>query len=173
MTPPSASTALDPADARLERAGVRLAPFLLATLPAPSPHQPMLPLPAPSPPDATEVGRPDTDALARQLIAALVEVIAGHRPAPQLRAWVTVEVYELADELARSGNAAGMRIHSIRLQAPEPGIIEAAVHLRQAGRSRAAAVQLTYLDHRWQLTTLEVAAPAGPAPRTRPASGLG
>ncbi len=157
-------TALDPADAHLARVGVILAPLLLTELPPPAPQQPMLPLLTPSPAALGEDAHGAIDGLARQLIAALFEAIAGHRPPTQLRAWVGAGVYELAGELARSGVGTGMTIRSVRLQAPAPKIIEASVHLRQAGRSRAAAIQLTYTDHHWQVTTLELGlSRSGPA----------
>jgi hypothetical protein len=158
MTATPSTTLLDPAAARVARTHVHPARFLLETLPTPPARQPMLPLREAVAQHPAEQLRPEVDALARQLIAALVEVIAGLRPAPQLRAWVSGRVYELADEWARGGAAAGIRIQSIRLQAPTPRIIEASVHLRQAGRSRAAAVQLIFRDQRWQLTTLELPA---------------
>ena len=157
-------TALDPADAHLARVRVVLAPLLLTELPPPTPQQPMLPLLTPSPAALGEDARGEIDGLARQLIAALFEAIAGHRPPTQLRAWVAAGVYELAGELARSGAGTGMTIRSVRLQAPAPKIIEASVHLRQAERSRAAAIQLTLTDHHWQVTALELGlSRSGPA----------
>lgn len=164
MTSSPVLTALDPTDAQLTPAGCLLAPLLLTELPSPAPHQPMLPLVDASPAALIEDTRPELDRLARQLIAALFEAIAGHRPPTQLRAWVAGGVYELAGELARSGSGTGLTIRSLRLQAPGPRVIEASVHLRQDGRAHAAAIQLTYTDHHWQVTTLELGlARSGPA----------
>lgn len=164
MSSPPVLTGLDPADAHLARSGCALAPLLLVDLPPAAPRQPMLPLPMTSPAAPAEDVRPETDGLARQLIAALFEAIAGHRPPTQLRAWVAGGVYDLAGELARNGAGTGMTIRSVRLQTPAPKVIEASVHLHQAGRSRAAAIQLTYTDHHWQVTTLELGlSRSGPA----------
>lgn len=164
MTSQPMSTALDPTDAHLARVGSVLTPLLLTDPPPTAPRQPMLPLAQASSEALIEEPRPEIDGLARQLIAALIEAIAGHRPPTQLRAWVAGGVYELAGELARSGAGAGLTIRSLRLQAPGPKVIEASVHLHQAGRSRAAAIQLTYTDHHWQVTTLELGlSRSGPA----------
>jgi hypothetical protein len=156
MSPTPALTALDPADARLAHTSSVPASLLLAELPPPAPQQPMLPLSTDALAAPATEARGEIDRLARQLIAALFEAIAGRRPPTQLRAWVAAGVYELADELARGGAGAGMTIRSVRLQTPGPKVIEASVHLRQAGRSRAAAIQLTFTDHHWQVTTLEL-----------------
>ncbi len=138
----------------------------------PPTHQHQLPLlPQPTAPEAESSLDPQVDQLARQLIAFLIEVIDGRRRAQQLRGWVTEEVYQCARSLAAQPTGSRLRIRSIRLQMPRPRIIEASVHLTRTGRSQAAAIRLSFLDGRWQISHLETVRGSLHGPRDAARSG--
>jgi Family of unknown function (DUF6459) len=154
------ATVLRPELAQLRRlnAGAPAATELLPRSVDPRPAQPTLPL---SDPPKQEPTSTLADHQARQLAAALVtslvEVIAGRRPAQQLSAWVSPEVYVLIEKLAKTQRGSDIHLRSIRVQTPRPQVIEIAVHLVQRGRSKAAALRLHIVAGRWQATGLEIA----------------
>ena len=154
------ATALRPELARLRRLNTG-APAATALLPRSVDHRPAQPtLPLDEPPEPVPTSTL-ADHQARQLAAAvttsLVEVIAGRRPAQQLSAWASPEVFGLIEKLAISHRGSDIRLRSIRVQTPRPQVIEIAVHLVQRGRSKAAAVSLRIVAGRWQATGLEIA----------------
>jgi hypothetical protein len=157
---PTVGARLRPESARLHRlvSSMPAAGALLPRVADPRPAQPTLPLdelPDPAPP----LGGADHHVreLAAALTTSLIEVIAGIRPAPQLGGWVSPEVFALVDRLAKSGQGAGLRIKSLRVQTPNAVVIEVAAHLQQRGRSKAAALRLHKRAGRWQATELEIA----------------
>ncbi|MFP5336653.1 MAG: Rv3235 family protein [Actinomycetes bacterium] len=110
---------------------------------------------------------PDPGTTARALVQAVVEVLAGTRPAAQLVRWLSADVYAalqrraaLAARLARPAAASGPArrpvVRAVRTSAPADGVVEASAVVLDRGRIRAVAVRLEGLDGRWRATALEV-----------------
>jgi hypothetical protein len=93
----------------------------------------------------------------RDLISALVETVACRRPLHQLEPWLSADVLAVVERLRAGRASRQVRLRSLRIQHPRPDVLEVALHLGQADRSRAAAVRLTNLDGRWQITQLVIA----------------
>ncbi|MBM7786217.1 Rv3235 family protein [Tenggerimyces flavus] len=99
-----------------------------------------------------------------RFVQALVEVLAGDRPATQLARWTNDEVF--ADVVSRVSalglsTTAAVRtglgravVRSVHVSEPRDGVAESAVHIKHGGRSRAVAVRMEGLDGRWQCTAL-------------------
>ncbi|MDQ6715712.1 MAG: Rv3235 family protein [Actinomycetota bacterium] len=105
---------------------------------------------------------PDPYAVTQRLAQALVEVMAGTRPAPQLIRWTTPEVYAV---LARRALVAARRnlpsarravIRRVLVSEPADGVVEACAVIVQQDRVRAMAMRLTGLDGRWVVTDLTI-----------------
>lgn len=105
---------------------------------------------------------PDPHAFTRQLSQALVEVITGSRPAPQVVRWTTPEVYAV---LARRSLVSARRnlpsarravVRRLRVQVPADGVVEACVVVVHHDRVRALAMRMTGLDGRWVVTDLTI-----------------
>ena len=119
-----------------------------------------------SPPDVAHAATlPDPRDVIHPLATALVEVLAGTRPAVQLVRWTSPAVY--AALTARSAVAARRRqgrpggpvrvtVRRIMLTQPQPDIIEAAVVVIDGTRVRAIAVQLRGRAGRWMVEALQV-----------------
>ncbi|MGH3342437.1 MAG: Rv3235 family protein [Carbonactinosporaceae bacterium] len=129
-------------------------------------------------------GLTDPHGPAARLAQAIVEVLAGVRPASQLVRWTTQQVYtaivaRVADR-SRTATAqppaqaaaqaaagsepggrprparAGARVHVTRLCEPADGVAEAAVLVRAGSRPRAMALRLEARNGYWICTALEV-----------------
>ncbi len=105
---------------------------------------------------------PDPHAVTRQLAQALVEVMAGTRPAPQVIRWTTPEVYAV---LARRALVAARRnlpsarravVRRVRVTEPADGVVEACAVIVQPDRVAAMAIRMTGLDGRWVVTDLTI-----------------
>ncbi len=131
-------------------AGLRLVP--------PLPPIPELPVPDPAlPPPAPWVAR---------LARTALEIIAGDRPAQQLKRWVAPELQEqLAHRAAaaqrhpagRDGAARTARqVRCVRVCPISPTIVEAAAVVTGGVRSRAVAIRLEAVAGRWLATAIEV-----------------
>ena len=128
---------------------LRLVPGSQAQV-AQSPDAPRLPSPAP---------------WVARLAPAILEVVAGERPAAQLTRWVSGEIRET---LARRGAAAlrhpagkgrppqCRRVRSVRITEPAPGVIEASAVVLGGVRARAVALRLEVVRERWLVTALEL-----------------
>ena len=158
--------------------------------PTPAATEPALPLdwvlpsglPAVPPPVrrlrlVTQAAQPDRGGLAdppglpapapwvARLAPAILEVVAGERPAGQLQRWVTAEIRET---LARRGAAAlrhpagkgrppqCRRVRSVRVTEPAPGVIEASAVVIGGVRARAVALRLEVVRGRWLATAVEL-----------------
>ena len=100
-----------------------------------------------------------------RLAPAILEVVAGERPAGQLQRWVTAEIRET---LARRGAAAlrhpagkgrppqCRRVRSVRVTEPAPGVIEASAVVIGGVRARAVALRLEAVRGRWLATAVEL-----------------
>lgn len=110
---------------------------------------------------------PDPAVLVDNLALGVVEVLGGVRDLEQLGRWLTEAVYKnllRRSILAARGRAARrqsptrpkVRIASRRITRPADGVVEAAVILTGAARTRAIAIRLEGIDHRWRATALHV-----------------
>ncbi|MDQ1537533.1 MAG: hypothetical protein QOE58_1926, partial [Actinomycetota bacterium] len=104
---------------------------------------------------------PDPEAWVRSIAQALVEVMSGARPAPQLIRWTTPEVYSVVSRR----NAASARrtivarraiVRQVRICEPVDGVIEACAVVVDSGRVRALAMRLIGVDRRWVISALQV-----------------
>jgi hypothetical protein len=92
---------------------------------------------------------------------ALIEVMSGARPAPQVIRWTTPEVYSA---VARRNAAAGRRnvaarraiVRQVMVCEPAAGVIEACAVVVDNGRVRALALRLRDIDRRWVVSELQV-----------------
>jgi hypothetical protein len=100
---------------------------------------------------------PELRQLAAALTAALVEVLSGQRSSEQLERWVEPELLSLVDHLRRARNGHGLKLRSVRVQAPHAEAVEVSAHLRQGTASRAAALRITWRRGQWVATHLAIA----------------
>lgn len=103
---------------------------------------------------------------AARLTQAVVEVMAGGRPAAQLVRWTSLEVYT---ELQRAVLRAGRRgvdarrstqlssVRSVHVSSPADGVAEVCAVVDEGARRRAVAMRLEGKDGRWQCTALQLA----------------
>lgn len=109
---------------------------------------------------------PDPGAWAGRLGQAIVEVMTGVRPAPQLIRWLTPEVYEV---VARRGALVARRathrssparrrvtVRRVRVCEPTDGVAEVSVVVLDGPRVRALALRMSGRDGRWQVEVLQV-----------------
>lgn len=125
--------------------------------------------PQPTSPDRL----PDPREVAGAVVQAVVEVLAGTRPAGQLVRWLSADVYAalqrraaLAARLRRPPTSALARqepapvrravVRSVHTTEPVPGVVEASAVVVDRGRVRAVALRLEGLDGRWRATALEM-----------------
>ncbi|MGJ3509480.1 Rv3235 family protein [Enemella sp. A6] len=137
-------------------------PLPVPRLPAPAPHhQPMLELLPDStsrPSDPPRPARADPAwQLARGVSHAVVEVLAGRRPATQLERWATQPVVATLHVIARRRRRRPVRVATVRVQQPSPGVIEVGVRVEHdRDRSGAIALQLVRRDQRWLCCAVEM-----------------
>lgn len=96
--------------------------------------------------------------LARGMSHAIVEVLAGRRPATQLDRWATADVIAELRLVARRGRRQ-VRVASVRCQRPHAEVIEVGIRIEHHGRrirSGAIALQVVRQGHRWQCCTVEL-----------------
>lgn len=99
-----------------------------------------------------------------KFVQAVVEVLAGARPASQLLQWTSPEVYETVRR--RAGVPGGWppesrvpgrpRVHSVRLCQPRGNVTEVCAVVRGGGRARAIALRLEATGRHWRCTELEL-----------------
>lgn len=122
------------------------------------PEQPLLPWTiVPEVTDEQDPLDPERRQLATSLMAALVEVLSGKRSAAQLELWVESELLELVEHLHRARDGEGLRLRSVRVQAPHEAALEVSAHLGRGGVSRAAALRISRRRGRWVATHLVLA----------------
>jgi hypothetical protein len=118
---------------------------------------------------------PDPVPLAHRFAQAVVEILAGDRPAAQLSRYATLEVLDQLERSVRrgparavatvrrpAGGAAGSagalaarpRVTSVHVSEPADGVAEACAVITAGPRRRALAFRLEGLDGRWQCTAL-------------------
>ena len=104
---------------------------------------------------------PEPEAWVTHMAQALVEVMSGARPAPQVIRWTTPEVYAV---VARRNAVSGRRalvarralVRRVRICEPADGVIEACAVVVDNDRVRAIAMRLTGVDRRWVVSALQV-----------------
>lgn len=142
----------------------------MATSPAPSrtaaPHPrriPWLDVFDPQPTAAADL--PDPEPLLRNLTQGVLEVLSGTRDVGQLARWMTDLAYRAlvtrANLAARARNARGVpasrpahAVLSVHASSPADGVVEAVVVVAGPARTRAVAIRLEGMDHRWRATSL-------------------
>ncbi|MCA1823296.1 MAG: Rv3235 family protein [Mycobacteriales bacterium] len=101
---------------------------------------------------------PPLAARATMMVRAVLEVLAGDRPAAQLMRWASDEVYaDLERRAARRGPrpwAATLR--NVHISEPAPGVAEIAAVIRRGTRVAALAMRMEGLDGRWLLTAVDL-----------------
>ncbi len=116
--------------------------------------------PIPHVPDLT-----DLIGIIRPLATALVEVLAGRRPAVQLIRWTSPAVYAaltaraaVAYRRQRPDISAPVRVavRRVVLSQPRTGVAEAAIVVIDGTRVRAVAIQLLSQSGRWSIEALQV-----------------
>lgn len=154
---PSHSSGMKPSSttARLSHApqGRRWNPLLAAPAPrlANQPPLPFLGDPV-SPPNLQ--ASPEVKVITLSLVAAVVEVLCGRRPPHQLLQWASPAVADHVEQLCTPHQTRDWRLRSLRAQQPTDHTVEVTVHLAHTGRSRAAALQLSRRQGRWEITEL-------------------
>ena len=141
-----------PAPASRPSAERVLEPITLAVDP-----QPTLPWAVPDSVAPQEQVEPALRQVAAAITAAVVEVLSGQRPVSQLERLAHPDLVSLVGHLCRARVGANLRLRSIRVQVPQPNVIEVAAHLRLAAGSRAAALRLQRRQGQWVCTHLEIA----------------
>jgi len=104
---------------------------------------------------------PEPKAWVRCMAEALIEVMSGARPAPQVIRWTTPEVYSV---VARRNAASARRtviarraiVRRVRICEPVDGVVEACAVVVDNGRVRALALRLIGVDRRWVVSALQV-----------------
>lgn len=110
---------------------------------------------------------PDPTAWSARITHALLEVMTGVRPAPQVVRWTTPEVYAvvarrsaLAARRVSEGRAPRTRqrvaVRRVRLCEPVDGVVEAAVVVQHGTRVRAVALRLVGQDGKWRVSAFQV-----------------
>ena len=104
---------------------------------------------------------PEPTVWVTHMAQALIEVMTGARPAPQVIRWTTPEVYA---GLARRNAASKRRtaqtrraiVRRVRICEPAQGVVEACAVVVDNGRVRAIAMRLDAVDRRWVVSQLQV-----------------
>ena len=88
------------------------------------------------------------------LARALVEVLCGQRPAPQLRVHCAPEVFAGLQSRPTAAGALG-HLLTVRVSEPADGVAEVAAVYRRGERVRALAFRIQGVDGRWRVTALQ------------------
>ena len=104
---------------------------------------------------------PEPKAWVEHIAQALVEVMSGARPAPQVIRWTSPEVYSVVARrhaTSRRRNAVARRalVRRVMICEPADGVVEGCAVVVDNGRVRALAMRLTGVDRRWVVTELQV-----------------
>lgn len=106
---------------------------------------------------------PDAEPWAARIIAAIVEVVAGHRPVSQILRFTNGRVYAdvarratiVADQKAPARRKLGRpQVATVHLYRPDARSAEVAARIVMGARSRAIAARLEYVSNRWTCTSI-------------------
>lgn len=97
---------------------------------------------------------PPAGRTASVLARALVEVLCGQRPLPQLRVHCAPEVFAGLQTQPVGRGALG-HLLTVRVSEPADGIAEVAAVFKRAERVRALAFRIQGVDGRWRVTALQ------------------
>lgn len=147
-----------PESVRRGAAGLRLAPA-----------EPAQPRPDPTafltePDDEPDPGGldhlPDPRRWSALLAQAVVEILAGRRPAGQVVRWTDRDVFErIARSAPRRAERVGgtpVRVRRVRVSTSVDGTVEAVAVVDDGTRCRALAMRLEGLQRRWLCTALDI-----------------
>jgi hypothetical protein len=117
---------------------------------------------APRPTPRTDL--PEPHGWTARLVQAIVEVLAGDRPASQLVRWTSEEVYVTVSRratlahTARAARPGPVRpvVRSVRVTEPADGVAEGCALVQRGVRATAVALRLEGIDGRWKCTALEL-----------------
>ncbi len=105
---------------------------------------------------------PDAQRSAAAVAQAIADVLVGQRPLTHLTRWASPDVmsqlrHGVEAQLAHPppGRRARIRVVSVRLASPAPGVLEVCAVLANMRRRRALAFRLEGLDGRWQCTAVQ------------------
>jgi len=118
-------------------------------------------------PAVRSVGRDDPRDFAHGIAQAVVDVLAGHRPATQLVRWARPDVFEAVRARAaisalRPGSGRSTTVvrrpvvRSVRTCQVTTTSVEAAAVIVEGERVRALAMRLEGVNGRWRLTALVI-----------------
>ena len=111
-------------------------------------------------PPCDPAGLPDPRRWVGMLAQAVVEILAGRRPAAQVVRWLEPSVYERVRRSVRprrdSRGGAPVRVRRVRVSTSPDGNVEGAAVVDDGVRCRALALRLEPLDVRWLCTALDV-----------------
>lgn len=111
-------------------------------------------------------GLPNPELIVKSLALSAIEIIEGTRPLDQISAWITSSVaaaLSLRRTLTLQRRAVSGDVRQVPhtfgrslITSPADGVIEATVTIHSKVKSRAVAVRLESIDHRWRATELSV-----------------
>lgn len=111
-------------------------------------------------------GLPDPIGLLENLATSVIEILLGVRDVQQIARFVTEPTYDMlagraltarrARAAQRDRSVPGFTICSVRACHAADGVVEGAVVVRTAVRSRAVAIRLEGLDDHWRATAIAV-----------------
>jgi hypothetical protein len=120
-------------------------------------------------PPAGQEQEPELDPAkaAEGLARSVLEVLAGARDLQQLTRWVTTEVHAVLQTRVQISARARtvltarpvrpvLRVGTVKISRPVPGVVEAVVVVHGRGRARAVAVRLEVAGARWQASALHI-----------------
>jgi hypothetical protein len=105
---------------------------------------------------------PDPQASTERLAQAIVEILAGARPAAQLSGLATLDVLRyLRRGAGRLGARQGLPlprpvVGSVRISEPCDGVVEASAVIKTGTRMRALALRLEGIDGQWRCTEIHL-----------------
>jgi Family of unknown function (DUF6459) len=109
---------------------------------------------------STRADLPDPRAAGRALLTTALEVLAGRRPATQLRPLTTPTLYEAVSAGRRpawcAGGTAPILLGAVHVCEPVDGVAEVSAVARRGGRAHAVAARLEGIDGRWRCTAVQI-----------------
>jgi hypothetical protein len=110
---------------------------------------------------------PDPRPLLENLTRCVIEIIAGARDLEQIARWVDDAVYakllkrvvvsaQARQAARRPATRPVISLGNVSVCEPRDGVVEAVVVVHSRLRTRAVAIRLEGLDHRWRATSIHV-----------------